>query len=318
MKKICRLASLVFVITLLFATQAAFANFPTGPITMIAHFGEGGTVDVNGRIMAAAMTERLGQRVNVVNITGGSGEIGAMELLNSPKDGYTIGVLGFVDTLIIGEMRNTVGLDDFEAICQVSAVPFAMYAKPGSQFASMSELVEFARNNPRRVTVAESGNSIKLWIAAWMQEAGIEVTTVNFQSGAESMNALFGGHVELAITNPAWIPNVLENGGTVIAIGGDTLENYPDVATMSRLGYGTVDALGTTTTIVLPKGLPDEIRQVYLDVVADIGRNEAVLRQIKDAGFLGDYVYGEEYIKQYEQHRDIVLNALRDNIDMLQ
>jgi tripartite-type tricarboxylate transporter receptor subunit TctC len=297
-------------------SQAAAPKFPTGPITMIAHFGAGGTNDVNGRMMAAALTKKLGQQVNVTNITGGSGEIGALELKKAKPDGYTIGVLGFVDTLFLGELKGTVTLDDFDCICQVSSTPYAIFAKPGSPFKTLKDVVEYAKANPKKVTISESSAAVKLWVLLWAKEAGIEVTTVNFPSGAENMNAMLGGHVELGMMNPSYIKNVRAGGGEILATGGDKLEEYPEVPTMKELGYGVVDAVASTPVIALPKGLPDEVRKVYVDAVAELANDKEFLKSIRDAGFLGDYVYGDEYAELYAKNKEICLKALRENIEM--
>src|SRR5688572_24121609 len=80
--------------TLLIACAApAFAAYPTRPVTFIVPWGAGGGTDAVGRMMATLLERDLGQPVNVVNRTGGSGVVGHGAIANARPDGYTIGLI---------------------------------------------------------------------------------------------------------------------------------------------------------------------------------------------------------------------------------
>src|SRR5262245_57666067 len=51
-------------------------TYPSRPITMVVPFAAGGGFDVMGRILAARMSEILGQQVIIENATGAAGIIG--------------------------------------------------------------------------------------------------------------------------------------------------------------------------------------------------------------------------------------------------
>ncbi len=65
-----RLFSLIVLIA---CTLPAHAQFPTKPIRAIVAFGTGGATDVIARIVAASMTQSLGQPVVVDNRPGADG-----------------------------------------------------------------------------------------------------------------------------------------------------------------------------------------------------------------------------------------------------
>src|SRR5262245_30429486 len=70
------------------ATHAQAQTYPSRPITMVVPFAAGGAFDVVGRILAARMSELLGQQVIVENSTGAAGIIGVNRVVNAAPDGY--------------------------------------------------------------------------------------------------------------------------------------------------------------------------------------------------------------------------------------
>ena len=64
-------------------------TYPSRPITMVVPFAAGGAFDVLGRIVAAQMSEILGQQVIIENTTGAAGIIGVKRVASAAPDGYT-------------------------------------------------------------------------------------------------------------------------------------------------------------------------------------------------------------------------------------
>src|SRR2546421_5894567 len=95
---------------LLLAAPSAFAQYPQRPIQLIVPWGAGGGTDATARIIGSLLEKELGQPVNVVNRTGGSGVVGHQAIASSPADGYTIGMI----TVEIG-MMHWVGLTNLSA-----------------------------------------------------------------------------------------------------------------------------------------------------------------------------------------------------------
>src|SRR3954470_15784345 len=75
------------------AVAAPFVSaqtYPSKPIRLISPFPPGGSVDVVGRLLAAKLSESIGQQMVVDNRSGASGVIGTEVVMNSPPDGYTL------------------------------------------------------------------------------------------------------------------------------------------------------------------------------------------------------------------------------------
>src|SRR5438094_8466789 len=95
------LAVVAVVLIALIPATPTFAAYPDRPITLIVPWGAGGGTDATARIIGVLLEKELGQPVNVVNRTGGSGVVGHSAIAQASPDGYTIGIV----TVEIGMMH---------------------------------------------------------------------------------------------------------------------------------------------------------------------------------------------------------------------
>src|SRR5215470_10829068 len=92
-----RMLSAAFAALAALCGTAAAQDYPTRPITMVIPFAAGGPTDVLGRVVAARMSEILGQQIVIENATGAGGMTGANRVKVAPPDGYMV-LLGTVGT----------------------------------------------------------------------------------------------------------------------------------------------------------------------------------------------------------------------------
>jgi tripartite-type tricarboxylate transporter receptor subunit TctC len=72
------------------AAAETASSFPSRPIRLIVPQAPGGNSDTFGRILAQALTERLGQQVVVENRAGAGGTVGSALVAKAAPDGYTL------------------------------------------------------------------------------------------------------------------------------------------------------------------------------------------------------------------------------------
>src|SRR5213596_874378 len=138
----CVLASLTLV-----ASPVALAAYPERPVTLIVPWGAGGGTDATARIIGSLLEKELGQPVNVVNRTGGSGVVGHQAIAQATPDGYTIGLI----TVEIG-MMHWQGLTDlsgasFTPIGLVNADPAGVQVRADAPYKTAGDLVAAIKAN---------------------------------------------------------------------------------------------------------------------------------------------------------------------------
>ena len=113
-------------------TAVQAQTYPSRPIVMVVPYAAGGTFDVMGRIIAARMSELLGQQIVVENTTGAGGIIGVNRVVNAAPDGYTI-LLGSTGThaynQTIYKKRRYDAVNDFTPVTLFSEQPMVLEAR---------------------------------------------------------------------------------------------------------------------------------------------------------------------------------------------
>lgn len=215
-------------------------DFPSEPITMLIGFGAGGMTDVSSRIIGEKLEEILGVRVLVDNRPGAGGLLALGAARDAPADGYTIvSFLSDAPFTSVYQDRE-IDLSEWTMIGGYMPQERVLFARAEAPFASVEELIEYARETP--VTFADGG---AFWSARVMEgfakKHDLLVRLVPFRSGAEGSAAILGGHVTLAETGvgtSAW--HDARAGGlqmlATLTLGGLAAFGYDDVPTFDQLG----------------------------------------------------------------------------------
>ncbi len=141
----------------LLLSAAANAAYPERPITLHVPWAAGGGPAATARIIGTLLEKDLGQPVNVVNRTGGSGVVGHSAIASAPADGYTIGLI----TVEIG-MMHWQGLTDltgasYTPIGLVNLDPAGLQVAADSPYSSVKELVAAIKANPGKFNASGTG-----------------------------------------------------------------------------------------------------------------------------------------------------------------
>ena len=144
MKSLVRAVALVFAVS----AGAAGAAYPERPITFVVPWGAGGGTDTTARYFAAGLEKELGQPVNVVNRTGGSGVVGHSAIATAPADGYTIGMITVEISMMHWQGLTELTPASYTPIALVNADPAGFTVRADSPFKSVKEVLDYARANP--------------------------------------------------------------------------------------------------------------------------------------------------------------------------
>jgi tripartite-type tricarboxylate transporter receptor subunit TctC len=126
------LASLTVIAAALGNGPAPAQTWPSRPMTMLVPFAAGGGADIMGRILAAQLSEVLGQQVTVENAGRAGGMTGAYRVAKAAPDGYQF-VLGTNGThaqnqsLYKNPLYNAA--TDFAPVALIAEQPIALLAR---------------------------------------------------------------------------------------------------------------------------------------------------------------------------------------------
>lgn len=242
------------------------AQYPNRPITLVVPWAAGGGTDATARIVAHGLEEELGQPVNVVNRTGGSGVVGHTVIARAKPDGYTIGMA----TVELGMMHwqglTQLTYREFTPIAQVNYDPGAIQVSADAPWGSVTELLEAIKKKPMGTFFASGTGQGGIWdvaMAGLLLNQGIDpekVSWVPSQGAAPGLRDLVAGGVQIV---PCSIPEArtMIQAGKVksLAVMSENRSPiFPDVPTLQQ-AIGSDFSLGAWRGIVGPKGLPDDI-----------------------------------------------------------
>ena len=247
------------------AASAAHAQtFPNRPITMVVPFAAGGSTDVVARIIAAKMSEGLGQQVIVENVAGAGGNVGAARVAKAEPDGYQI-LMATVATHALNPLmlkrKPYDPVTDFAPISLLAVVPNVLVVNPTLPAKTVPELVALLKANPGKYNYASSGIGTPLHLSGELFKSlsKTEMTHIAYRGSGPALNDVVAGVVPIQFDNLPSASAFIQ-AGTLRALGVTTKEraaSFPDVPTIgeSLPGYETY----TWNALFAPKGTPKPV-----------------------------------------------------------
>jgi tripartite-type tricarboxylate transporter receptor subunit TctC len=255
----------VTVIAALALTGAAAAqSYPNRPIKLIVPFVAGGPPDVIARIVADAVSARIGQTVVVENRPGAGATIGTRSVATAEPDGHTLLFSSTTSLSIAPALFKNVDYDpvkSFAPVAGVSSGPMVVVVHPDVPAKTVPELVAHAKANPGKLNYG-AGVASPPHIAwgLFITVTGTDVAFIPYRGMAPAMNDLLAGQIQIMIdgTGPL-LPHIQEGKVRALAVTGRTRSSdFPHLPTMIESGYPNY-VLSFWTGIVAPAGTPAAI-----------------------------------------------------------
>ena len=201
------LLSLLLIASTVFAQGAnEEAKFPNKKVTIIMPWGLGGGPDTIARKVASFGEKYLGVPVIVENKVGGAGTIAMDALMQAEDDGYTMVVSnGPLFSLTPAFIKVDYTLDDIAPLIGMRVVEFVILSNPKfSNIHTLDDLIAFSKKGKsiKYATTGGPGNDSYTMISVLFKKLGIDAKAVPYDGGQDAINALLGGHVDIAIGSP--------------------------------------------------------------------------------------------------------------------
>ncbi|WP_283673419.1 tripartite tricarboxylate transporter substrate binding protein [Butyricicoccus sp. Marseille-Q5471] len=204
--------------------------FPTKQITIIMPWSLGGGPDTIARQVASYGEKYLGVPVIVENKNGGAGTIAMAAALQAADDGYSMVVAnGPLFSLTPSFQNVNYTLDDITPLIGMREVEFVVLTNAEkSGIKTMDDLKAYAASGKtiKYATTGGPGNDSYTMISVLFKKLGLAAEAVPYDGGQDAINALVGGHVDVAIGSPPVYRDYVKNGqlaclGTFIPEGID-------------------------------------------------------------------------------------------------
>jgi tripartite-type tricarboxylate transporter receptor subunit TctC len=249
----------------------AFAAYPDRPITLIVPWAAGGGTDAVARILATLMEKDLGQPVNVVNRTGGSGVVGHQAIAAAAADGYTIGLI----TVEIGMMHHQKLTElngaSYTPIGLVNADPAGVQVRADAPYKNLNDLLAAIKANPGKFKASGTGQG-GIWhlaIAGLLREQKIDPAALPWvpsNGAAPGLNDLVAGGVEVV---PCSLPEAraLIEAGKVKSLAimdAQPSSLFPKVPTLKQ-ELKSDWSMAAWRGLAAPKGIPADVQKRLLD-----------------------------------------------------
>ena len=225
--------------------SAAFAQtpYPAKPIRMIVPFPPGGPNDILGRVVAARLTEQLGQQVVIDNRGGAGGIIGAEIVARAVPDGHTL-LLGGTASLAINPGLNRKlpydPLRDFAPVSMLATAPSLLTVHPAVAVRTVKDLIALAQAKPGQLNFASAGVGTPPHLAGELFNSmtGTQMVHVPYKGGGPALTDLLAGQVGIYFSGiSSVLPFVRENRLRGIAVtGGARTAVLPETPTVSESG----------------------------------------------------------------------------------
>jgi tripartite-type tricarboxylate transporter receptor subunit TctC len=232
-------------------------------VRIVVGFAAGGTQDIVARLVAQALSDRLGQQFVIENKPGAAGNIAADTVVHALGDGYTLLVVGLSNAVnaSLYEKMTFDFLRDIAPVAAIVRVPGVMVVNPTLPVQNVTEFIAYARSSSRPINMATAGVGAPQHVYGelFKMMTGLNMTHVPYRGGAPAVSDLIGGQVQM-ILNP--LPETIEHirAGRLRVLAVTTAERastLPDVPALKEFlpGFDASSWYG----VGAPKSTPTEI-----------------------------------------------------------
>jgi tripartite-type tricarboxylate transporter receptor subunit TctC len=249
---------------LVLVSGPARAEYPERPLRLVVPFPPGGPTDIFARLIAQALTARLGQQVIVDNKGGAGGNVGTEIVAKSKPDGYTL-LFGTAATHGINvSLYRKLSYDpvkDFEAIALIGIVPQVLLGAP-DQPDTVQGLTARLKADPGKWSYGSAGNGTTNHLSGelFKKLAGVDVTHVPYRGSGPAMQDLIAGRLAFMFGSFGPAGEYIK-GGQMRALAVCAAKRSavaPEVPTLAEAGLPGLEA-ATWNVVVAPAGTPGEV-----------------------------------------------------------
>jgi tripartite-type tricarboxylate transporter receptor subunit TctC len=264
-------------------------TWPSRFVRVIVPAPPGGTLDIVMRILADDLQAALGQPVVIESKPGGAGMIGVNELLNSPRDGYTICIHnnGIVSEIPHIAKASYNPFTDIAPLIDVARSGLVFVGAPQLPVTTLKDAIAYVKANKDKVSYASytAGTRSHVLGIQLNQIAGLDMTHVAYKGSPPALQDLMGNHVQFMFDGMATsLPLVQAKSIKALAVTSpERSPTMPDVPTFKELGYPDLTQTAWVG-IFVPADFPEGPKERLRTEIAKILQKLTVRSRLAQVG----------------------------------
>jgi len=267
------------------ARNAQAQVYPNRTIRLIAPFPAGGGTDSAARIIAARLSELLGQQVVVDNRPGAGSNIGAEAAARSAPDGYTLllGAPALAINRFLYASLNYDSLTDLATVSLLCRFPNILAVPASSPLTSVRGFIDYAKARPGKVTYSSPGIGTTPHLSGelFMRKAGIELVHVPYRgAGAGAITDTIAGRIDAAFNTTGSLLQTVRSGQLrgLAVTSAQRFPTAPELPTIAESGVPGFDVSSWYALFVPAKTPPDIIARLNAATVTALAESEVRTR----------------------------------------
>lgn len=307
---------------LLAASGSVQAEYPDRPVGVMVAYNPGGATDFQARIATLASAKEkdgafvsVGQPIYVINKPGAGGRKGWNWFADkASKDGYMLAAYNvphFIAQSIVFDTKYNV--DNLEPVGNWGADPAVLIVGKDSQFNSAKDLVEFAKENPGKVTVSGAGKFVGHHIAYLQFEkaADLKLKYIPGKGGVGAMKLVKGGQVMAGFNN---LSDAARSAADIKILAVADLERHeflPDVPTFKELGIPVDNSSVNFRGLMVPKGTPKSVIDYLAKTVPVMFKDGKTLGKMKQTNSPVRIMSRDEVLTMWKERQAALSELLK-------
>jgi tripartite-type tricarboxylate transporter receptor subunit TctC len=282
-----RLVVVAFLALFVWATPSLAQQYPSRVVTIIVPYPAGGPTDQLARVLAPALSDKLGQNFIVENVSGGATTIATGRVARAAPDGYTL-LLHNLQISANVSLYNNLPFDTEKELTPVIFInnnPLVLIGRKTLEPNTLKELIAYMKSKAVKMAHPGVGATGHLATSLFAQAAHVTVDHIPYRGAAPALQDIAGGHVDLFFATPQSVAQQVASA-QMKAYGITAKEPSPQFPTAASF----VQELGPKLEILYwhalfaPAGTPDGIVEKLNSALQEIMVDPAILKSWADTG----------------------------------
>ncbi len=243
-------------------------KYPSKPVRFVVGFAPGGPSDIVTRVVAARLSETMGQQFVVENRGGAGGTIGTELAARADADGYTLlntPLANAVNESLYKGRRIHVG-EHLTSVAPLAETANVLVVHPSLGIKSVADLITLAKSKPGELVYASAGRGTATHLTTELFNlmAGVKMTPVHYKGGGDTIKDLVSGEVKIMFSSIAPVLGFVREGtllgvATTASKRDPSLPDLPTVAEAALSGFDVRLWMGVLAPAGTPKPIIDRL-----------------------------------------------------------